>query len=96
MVKSNVLLRSICKRAILLNFILLAIISTSLTNAAVRTGGRDGVLEHLQVQLDQMVGENRGADNQQVAACHINSKDLLSVTETTARAVLQGICNPRK
>jgi hypothetical protein len=62
------------KRMMLYIFFLLA----NPINAAVRSGGRDGSLEHLQVQLDQMVGAPRGADNQQVT-CQLNSKDLLSV-----------------
>lgn len=62
------------KRMMLYIFFILA----NPINAAVRSGGRDGSLEHLQVQLDQMVGAPRGADNQQVA-CQLNSKDLLSV-----------------
>lgn len=79
------------KRVILLYFLF---ILTNPLNAAVRSGARDGSIEHRQVQLDQMVGAPRSADNSQTT-CQMNSKDLLSVAESTARAV-QGICNSRE
>ena len=63
------------KRMILLYFLF---ILTNPLNAAVRSGARDGSIEHRQVQLDQMVGAPRSADYSQTT-CQMNSKDLLSV-----------------
>ena len=51
----------------------------------------------LRTQLDQdLKSLSGGNDNQQVTTCRINSKELLATAESTARAILQGICNPRK
>lgn len=54
-----------------------------------------GALGQLQSQLDELVSSSGGADVQQLAYCRISSKDLLATAESTARGVLQGICNPR-
>lgn len=46
-------------------------------------------------QLDD-IKISSGGDNQVPAYCHISSKELLATAELTTRAILQGICNPRK
>ncbi len=51
---------------------------------------------HLRTQQEDGEILSGGKDNQQLTACRISSKELLSVAESTARGILQGICNPRK
>ena len=69
-------------------------------SVAIAAAGHGQALDRLQVQLDDMVansGAGTGAANvQQLAACRIDSKELLATAESTARGVLQGVCNPRQ
>ena len=69
---------------------------SSANSVAIAAAGNGHALEQLQVQLDDMVAASGGANVQQLAACRINSKELLETAESTARGVLQGVCNPRQ
>lgn len=65
-------------------------------SVAIAAAGNGHALEQLQVQLDDVVAASGGSSVQQLAACRINSKELLATAESTARGVLQGVCNPRQ
>lgn len=57
--------------------------------------GNTSSMGHIRAQLDD-VKITSGGDNQVAAYCRISSKELLATAESTARAILQGICNPSK
>lgn len=53
-------------------------------------------LGHLRTQQEDMKISSDGDLQQSSTNCRISSKELLAAAESTARTILQGICNPRK
>lgn len=53
-------------------------------------------LGHLRTQQEDVKFSSDGDFQQSSTNCRISSKELLAAAESTARSILQGICNPRK
>ena len=49
-----------------------------------------------QLKLGKIAHNNGPIEDSSLSTCHISSKEILAAAEATARAILQGICNPRK
>ncbi|XP_045029151.1 uncharacterized protein LOC116922116 isoform X1 [Daphnia magna] len=53
-------------------------------------------LGHLRTQQEDVKFSSDGDFQQSSTNCRISSKELLAAAESTARSILQGICNPRE